>query len=77
MPHRVGLMRRRFCFGIARGAPDLPFRWNIGRNSPVRAHLGGAASPQRERVRYFSMSRLNVLPVKYSSMVWRSLPRVT
>ena len=48
-----------------------------GAASPVWAHLGGAASPQRERVKYLRMSRPNVLPAKYSSMVWRSLPRLT
>ncbi len=60
------------------GAPQISHSTGMScAASPVRAHLGGAPPPQRERVKYLRMSKPNVLPAKYSSMVWRSLPRVT
>ena len=40
MLHRAGLMRGRFCRGTARGAPHLPFHWNIGRSLPGTDALG-------------------------------------
>ena len=57
--------------------PISHFAGMAGAASPVRAHLGGTSSSQRERARYLRMSKPNVLLTKYSSIVWRSIPIVT